>query len=247
MFDTYEDIFRSRAHSYHKAMADYPTARDAEFEMMVEPLGPVDQIIDMPAGGGYLRRYLPTHVQYTAVEPAPLFFEACPQDARAARIMSPIETVPLPDASADALMCLAGLHHAPDFEIIFREMHRLLRPNGLLVIADVAAGTAADFFLNEYVHNNSAMGHNGIFLDAMIAPQLERAGFRLAQDAQLATPWRFASRTAAGHFCANMFGIESKSPDDVAAALDDIIGLKAAAGGVELNWSLRRVVCFANK
>jgi SAM-dependent methyltransferase len=247
MFDTYEKIFSQRAHSYHKAMADCPQARDAEFEMMVEPLGTVGHVIDMPAGGGYLRRYLPAHVHYTAVEPAPQFFEACPQDALAMRVMSPIETVPLPDAAADALLCLAGLHHAPDLDVVFSEMHRLLRADATLVIADVAADSAPDTFLNEYVHAHSAMGHTGTFLDENTVLRLERAGFALVQDRQLVTPWRFASRAAAGRFCADMFGIDGKGPAQVAEALADIIGFEAAATEVVLNWSLRRIVCLRVK
>jgi SAM-dependent methyltransferase len=245
MFDSYADIFSQRAHSYQKAMTDYPSARDAEFDIMVAPLGAITQLLDMPAGGGYLRRHLPAHIHYTAVEPAQLFFDSCPQDARATRHLSPIESVPMADASVEAIVCLAGLHHAPDLQIIFAEMHRLLHRNGMLVLADVAAGTPQDVFLNHYVHNNSVLGHRGTFLDADTALQLRATGFDIRQDAHLPIPWHFADRVQAGQFCADMFGIEGQSPEQVAAALEDIVGIEQTATGLSINWSLRRIICEA--
>jgi SAM-dependent methyltransferase len=247
MFDSYETIFRARADRYQAAMASFPAARDAEFAIMVAPLGAHATVIDMPAGGGYMRRYLPAHAHYIAVEPAPQFFETCPEDAQARRVQSAIEAVPLPDACADALLCLAGLHHAPDLAVIFAEMRRLLRPADLLVLADVEAGSAPDFFLNDYVHHHSIMGHQGVFLGGSTAPQLVAAGFDILADAQMMIPWGFQNREAAGHFCRDMFGIEGQSAEQVADALENIVGLGVGPLGVEINWSLRRIVCTSTK
>lgn len=244
MFDNYEAIFARRADSYQRAMADFPHARDAEFALVVDVLDPGPAtVFDMPAGAGYLRAYLPADKRYVAVEPVGYFFDRCPTDPGAGRIQSPVEAVDAPDGSADAIVSLAGLHHAPDLLAIFRECHRLLRPGGMLVVADVAEGSPPDHFLNVYVHENNPTGHEGRFLDAATAPLLHEAGFRIIADALVPVPWRFAAAGDAGSYCTSLFGIEGRAPDEVAGAMTKIVGTVADAEGFRVDWSLRRIIC----
>nr|WP_047167883.1 class I SAM-dependent methyltransferase [Sphingomonas sp. Y57] len=244
MLDSYAEIFARRADSYCRAMERHPHARDAEFAAVVDPIGPAaGTVIDMPAGGGWLRRYLRAGIHYVAVEPAELFFELCPHDAAADRVRAPVEAVPLADAAGDAIVSLAGLHHAPDLGAIFTEVHRLLRPGGQFIVADVAAGSREDHFLNRYVHAHNPMGHEGIFLDDGTATQLRKAGFVAIEEDQAATPWRLGSAEQAGTYCADLFGIEGQSPAQVATALRDIVGATEGDEGFVLGWSLRRLIC----
>lgn len=244
MLDSYAAIFARRADSYCRAMERHPRARDAEFGAVVDPLDRATRtVIDLPAGGGWLRRYLRAGIHYVAVEPAELFFNLCPQDQHADRVRTPVEAVPLPDATADAIVSLAGLHHAPDLDAIFAEAHRLLRPGGQLVIADVAEGSGEDHFLNRYVHAHNPMGHEGVFLDGGVAGRLRRAGFVAIEEDQASTPWRLDSAEQAGAYCADLFGIEGQSPEQVAAALRDIVGAIESEDGFVLGWSLRRLIC----
>ena len=60
MFDSYAEIFAERGAAYHRAMAECPNARDAEFLAVLEPLaGRGGLLCDMPSGGGYLAARLP--------------------------------------------------------------------------------------------------------------------------------------------------------------------------------------------
>jgi len=246
MFDSYEQIFARRADRYEAAMAAFPRARDAEFAAVVDPI-PDDAgtIFDMPAGAGYLRAYLPAGRRYVAVEPAAYFFERCPTGDGAERIQSPVEQVPCPDGTTDVVVSLAGLHHAPDLGAIFRECRRLLRPGGTLIVADVSAGSKPDRFLNVYVHAHNPMGHEGHFLDAATRPLLEAAGFAVVADEDVTVPWRFADAGEAGAYCASLFGIEGVDAAQVAAALDEIVGMSPDTDGVCVNWSLRRIISRA--
>ncbi len=245
MFDTYESIFSQRADSYQAAMARWPDVRCAEFEMVLAPL-PLEAgttLCDMPAGGGYLRRYLARDVDYVAVEASAHFFARCPTEAGARRFQCSADAVPLQGASVDYIVSLAGLHHVSDLDAVFVEMRRLACPGGWVVIADVDIGSASDRFLNGFVHAHNPMGHTGVFLDESTPNRLARAGLRVIDDRRVAVPWSFDSADEMGAYCRLLFGVERASArqvtDHLAAAFESCGG----PGAVNIAWPLRRLVC----
>lgn len=243
MFDTYAEIFAQRAAEYHHAMRTWPHARDAEFACVIEPLrGAAGGLVcDMPSGGGYLADYLLHGMTYLAVDPASGFFVEWEQPLQ--RLTAQITCVPLADESVDHVVSLAGLHHEPDLLAVFREMRRLVRPGGRVVIADVAEGTPPAMFLNGFVDRNNPMGHEGHFLDGRTRGLLEQAGLAVVADEIVEVPWQFEDRTAAGDFCRNLFGMTGLSAAAVADAMGEEIGFEGEGGTIRLNWSLRRLVC----
>ncbi|MFZ5705551.1 MAG: class I SAM-dependent methyltransferase [Pseudomonadota bacterium] len=244
MLDSYADIFARRADRYYRAMDMFPKARDAEFAVVADCLDADCKVVyDMPSGSGWLRRYIADDIRYVAVEPAEYFQQRCPSDERSSSLLAQVEAVPAPAGTACAIISLAGLHHAPDLSVIFAEMHRLLKPGGQLVIADVGAGSSADRFLNVYVDANNSMGHEGRFLDEETARLLVAAGFEVIEDRQAETPWVFGDRISAGAYCRDLFGIDGQSAEQVCDALADIVGLSEGDGSHVVQWSLRRIIC----
>jgi len=243
MFDTYAEIFAERAASYHRAMRDSPRARDAEFRAVLEPLGeqPRGVLCDLPSGGAYLAEHLPSGLRYIGVDPSEQFVEACP--AGLSLIKAEIASVPLADESADYVVSLAALHHEPDLPAVFAEVRRLLGRRGRAVIADIAVDTPPAVFLNGFVDRNNPMGHHGQFLDERLQPLLERAGFAIADDRLVQTPWRFDSVQQAGEFCRQLFWMPSLDAAAVAEAMEREIGFDSAGGSPSLKWVLRRIVC----
>lgn len=243
MFDTYAEIFAQRAAEYHYAMRTWPRARDAEFRCVIEPLrdAPEGLVCDMPSGGGYLADYLPSGMSYLAVDPASGFFVEWEQPLQ--RLTAEITSVPLADQSVEHIVSLAGLHHEPGLLAVFREMRRLVRPGGRVVLADVAAGTPPATFLNGFVDRNNPMGHEGHFLDVGTADLLREAGLSVLADETVDVPWQFDDRAAAGDFCRNLFGMTGLDADAVAEAMGQEIGFEENEGGVRLKWTLRRLVC----
>jgi SAM-dependent methyltransferase len=247
MFDTYEEIFAARAESYQQAMEALPRARDREFMAVVEPLGDIAGKIlcDMPAGGAYLRRHLPQDVHYIAVEPSEIFIAHCPTAPGCSAVRGPIERVPLDTGSTDCLVSLAGLHHCPDLVAVFREMRRLVRDGGTIVIADVEQGTRPALFLNGYVDAHNPLGHRGTFLDDAIPLLLRDAGLVPVEDALIEIPWSFDNARQAGAYCGALFGIEGVSADGIGAAMEAMLGLCRGPGTYNLRWELRRLICSA--
>ena len=245
MYDTYAEVFSERGASYHRAMAECPRARDAEFRAILEPLREKagGSLCDLPSGGGYLARFLPAAMSYFGVDPSDDFIEAGP--AGLDLIKADLPTVPLESGSIDYIVSLAGLHHEPDLSAVFREMRRLVRTGGRAVIADVAADTPPARFLNGFVDRNNPMGHCGHFLDEGLCGLLEAAGFEVVDDQLIGTPWTFDTTEQAGEFCRKLFWMPSLSASDVAEAMDREIGLRWGDGKVQVEWVLRRLVCDA--
>jgi SAM-dependent methyltransferase len=248
VFHSYTEIFTDRARSYHSAMLDFPHARDAEFEAVIEPLHDAGDgvVCDMPAGGGYLANYVPAGLRYVGVEPVEAFSASPVSRAAGATMNAPITAVPLESGSVDYVISLAGLHHEADLLAVFSEMRRLLKPGGRVVMADVAEGTGPARFLNGFVDRNSPQGHDGRFLDGATAPLVEQAGLAVMDDQLVEVPWLFGSREDAGRFCENLFGVQGIPWAGVADAMDEDIGFGSDARGLRLKWVLRRITCTAS-
>jgi SAM-dependent methyltransferase len=152
VFDTYSDIFSRRAHLYQRAMTNYPDARAAEFRAMLEPLGDAagngGSICDVPSGGGYLAAYLSSAAAYMAVEPTTAFASLFVPGENKRLVVAEARDMPFEDGQFDAVISLAGLHHEPDKRPVLQEICRIVKDGGMAVIADVAAGSREDAFLN---------------------------------------------------------------------------------------------------
>ena len=244
MFDTYAEIFAERAKEYDFAMTSWPDARNAEFRAVLEPLrGATDGLVcDMPSGGAYLQKHLPSGMRYVAVDPASGFFKG-PTDAQWVR--AEISDVPLPDKSVDYIVSLAGLHHEPSLPAVFEEMRRILRCDGIGVIADVAVGTPPAIFLNGFVDTHNPLGHEGRFLDERLGGLLQDAGFEVLEDELVPVPWEFDTIQDAGEFGRYLFGVMDLTAEQVSNELERAIGCNRESGMVRVEWVLRRVTIGA--
>ncbi|MBK7948256.1 MAG: methyltransferase domain-containing protein [Deltaproteobacteria bacterium] len=240
MFESYAEIFSRRGAQYQTAMLRWPAAREAEFLQVLADasLSPDLVAYDVPAGGGYLSRHVDPGVHWLEIETTAGFTsgQAAPQQI----LCSSLTSIELADASADRIISLAGLHHVPDRSGVYREFARLLRPAGLLALADVAEGSAAAAFLNEFVDRHCPMGHRGVFLGAELAPDVRAAGFDILADRSIDLHWRFGTTDDMADFCRLLFGLETDNATTL-AGIRDHVGYEEGSGQVLMNWALRHV------
>lgn len=235
--DSYESLFENRGSAYDRAMSRYPLARAAEFTQVVARLAAQtnETVADVPAGGGYLRAYLPAGVRWLGHEPCASFHGAGGGNL-------PMLPFPWPAASVDHLVSLAGLHHQVDKLAFYREVRRVLRPGGRFVLSDVPAGSALASFLDDFVGAHNSTGHAGVYLNDLCPAELGAAGLRVLSDELVVFPWAFTDETSLGEFCHGLFDLRSVGPVETGAAALTRLGACEVPAGVGLRWCLRTLV-----
>lgn len=241
MFKSYQDIFNQRGQQYHQAMLRYPLARQAEFKLILDhaEIAEGAVLLDMPSGGGYLGRFLDVPVQRISVETSCQFVrDVEPAPDHSILLCNDIAHTPLPDASADRIISLAGLHHLEDKLAFYRQAYRLLRPGGIFCVADAWEGSAVARFLNEFVHAHNSMGHSGVFLDGQTVSQLCTAGFELAYEHRHAYVWQFESPEHMADYCQLLFGIDQADRAAIIDGIQTYLGFSVVANACRMNWAL---------
>lgn len=234
---TYQTIFNHRGGRYQDGMVRWPQARRREFLHMLDAarIAPGMTVCDVPAGGGYLRDYLPADIHYLALEPSRPFASACA--GRGQTVLGEFSSLPLAAGSVDRMVCLAALHHIQDPSGFFAEAQRCLRADGVLALADVPEGSAVALFLNDFVDTHTPAGHAGRFLSQGTHGQLRDAGFVIDKATRLTFPWVFPDRAAMATFCAQIFGLEA-SGEVVLGGIDRYLSPAVANGSASLTWEL---------
>ena len=106
----------------------------------------VRRVLDVGAGNGWLARRLAGSFAVTALDvDASDTGLAALDDRRVARVRGDLQALPLTAGSFDAVVVAAALHYAVDQVGALAELARVLRPRGVIVIADspVYANAAA--------------------------------------------------------------------------------------------------------
>ena len=241
--DNYAEIFDQRGYSYDRAMRTRPDARREEFAQVISRacLRAGQTIADVPAGGGYLRDFLPSFCTVLEHEPSRGF--AGHGRARSTDGQPSLLPLPWPKASIDVVISLAGVHHIADKLPLFNAIFEVVKPGGRFVLSDVAADSAVAAFLDGFVGAHNSTGHDGIFLHPDTLPEeLGSVGWRVLSCEPVDFCWRFPSRESMGRFCRDLFDLQGVSVPAVVDAIHTTLGFhEAPAGEIAMNWSLLTV------
>lgn len=241
----YTDIFNERAGSYHFAMANWPQARYNEFKALLEctDFRANQVVLDYPSGGGYLSRYVPHNIELIHLESCEAFQRFSNLNSSFTSQLCQQGKLPQQDETADWILSLAGLHHETNKLSLFKDMARVLKPSGQLVIADARQGSKTALFLDQWVNQYNPMGHIGEYFNQLTLEQLETAGLEVINLKEKHYSWEFESKAQAAHYCQQLFGISLASLAQVEQALEHYLGFDETANGVGLKWQLQFIHC----
>ena len=238
----YRTLFDARGASYNAANRLYPEARAEEARCMLArvPLCGGALWLDLGAGGGFLAARAEQASPGAAAigcDESAVFLDGA--GGYAMRAVAAFERLPFAAGSFDVAASLAALHHAEEPRAVLAEMLRVVRPGGRVAVGDVAAGSAAAEFLNEFVDAHTGSGHRGRFYrpDDWVG-LFAGAGGRGAEASAELVHWRFASAGDAARFCRELFGLDPDTREESLGAALDHLGGFARDGAWLLPWEM---------
>lgn len=244
MSSDWKNIWDPRAHAFNFACEKYPSARDEERNPLIDLLqiAPSMDFLEVaPCGGCLLRgvneRY-PTGVRYHAVEPSDENAKDMPTYVTRVED-SEVTAFALEDSCIDRVGNLAGLHHTSPRKEFYTESFRVLRPGGILALADVLTGSDVARWLNEFVDQYNEYGHHGMFFpEGEMSASLKEAGFSEITEKNIRLAWHFKCVAGAVEFCRNLFLLNKASDEEIQKGLDRYLGLEIGEKGVRIPWQL---------
>ncbi len=163
------------------------------------PTGAV--VLDIGTGQGHslpklAQRFQPSHIH--ALDPAPEFAAHSAAMRQACTVPVTLheahaEHIPLPDASVDLVLCHQTLHHIVDQVAALGEVFRVLKPGGLLLLAESTRAYIHSWIIRLlFRHPMEAQRSAPEFL-----AMLHETGFNLS-DERTSTPYLWWSRKDLG-------------------------------------------------
>lgn len=157
-------------------------------------------------------------------------------------------SIPFEDSSFDKVVTIANLHHSfiPERKILFKEVFRILRPNGLFLMCDVQKNSKEDFWLNTIVHKYNPNGHIGIFFDENDKHYFEESGFQVSIQKKIYV-WKFHSHDDTFDFLYHLFGLYLiPSKNYLISLLEKYLNYhyNYHSKFYELSWSLLYFICL---
>ena len=229
----YQKIFEKRANEYHYAMQKYPDARSCEFESLIDStnFSNIKKVLDIPSGGGYLKKYLPKNIELISAD----FSEGFTNQE--IQLVNPTQ-FPYCDNSFDLVLSLSGLHHLNDVPKFVYECLRVLKENGSFIFSDVKKDTPVDFFLNKFVNKYNSLGHNGMFFTENSFNEFPLLQQRIVRTQYNQYPFVFKDKSEMICFFSHFFGLDKANENIIYDGICDILGITTTENNLEVNWGL---------
>jgi ubiquinone/menaquinone biosynthesis C-methylase UbiE len=229
----YQKIFEKRANEYHWAMQKYPDVRSYEFESLIGStnFSNIKKVLDIPSGGGYLKKYLPKNIELISAD----FSEGFTNQE--IQLVNPTQ-FSYCDNSFDLVLSLSGLHHLNDVPKFVNECLRVLKENGSFIFSDVKKDTAVDFFLNEFVNKYNSLGHNGMFFTENSFNDFPLLQQKIVRTQYNQYPFVFKDKSEMICFFSHFFGLDKANENIIYDGICDILGITTTENNLEVNWGL---------
>ena len=169
----YKEIFSERAQSFYDTITKYPNVMDQEHKCYLENIPKITDGVYLELSPTFKPIPWGTQIQVeNSREFAALFKLPFIED---------YSQMNYKDNIFDSVCAIAALHHylPHSRKNIYKELYRILKPNGSICIADVMKNSLPDKFLNVFVDKYSSSGHDGYFFNRDDIDNLKEIGFEV--------------------------------------------------------------------
>ena len=122
-------------------------------------LKPGESVLDLGCGRGretlQAARAVGGEGSAWGVDITPGMIEAAQEAAQAVQVknvaflLAPMEEIPLPDGSVNAIISNCAINHVADKAAVYREIYRLLKPGGRFVVSDIMTEQPLPSYIKE--------------------------------------------------------------------------------------------------
>jgi ubiquinone/menaquinone biosynthesis C-methylase UbiE len=148
------------------------------------------EVLEVAVGTGRNLPFYPDGIRLTGIDFSPAMLEVA--RTRAAELGRDIDlreadaqALPFPDASFDTVVCTLGLCGFPDDRAAIAEMHRVLRPNGTLLLLDHIGSHHKLIHLGQRLLEKLTVRMLGDYQTRRPLPLVEQAGFVIHRQERL--------------------------------------------------------------
>jgi SAM-dependent methyltransferase len=247
--DSYNSSFNNRVSSYIYAMNKYGYnyVMDNEFENVLDELNNFsgNSLLNLASVGSSLINVIKKY----NIDLFEIGIDANIDFAKIGNVLHySLDSIPFEDSSFDKVISIANLHHSfiPERKLLFKEVFRVLRNNGVFLMCDVEKNSKEDFWLNHIVNKYNPNGHVGIFFDENDKYYFEDSGFNVTIKKK-SYVWKFHSHDDTFDFLFHLFGLYSiPSQNTLISLLEKYLDYhyNPITSHFELSWSLLYFICI---
>jgi len=140
------------------------------------------RLLDVGSGYGYLLDFFRADGwDVIGVDPMGEACEHARSELGIEAIPALLEDAGIPDESLDAVLMMHVIEHVPDPLATLREVHRVLKPGGHIIVETPRYDTLMFKLLGKRERSLSCNGHIWFFTNGTLRRVYERAGFRLVK------------------------------------------------------------------
>jgi ubiquinone/menaquinone biosynthesis C-methylase UbiE len=152
----FREMFNRGAVTYEKSYAGRHSGRLKNAALARLGNSPKDSILDVGCGPGILLTMLAASYprsRLAGLDLAPEMIRIASErmGSRADIRLGDAESLPWENACFDYIFCIDSFHHYPNPKRALKEFHRVLKPQGQLILADPTAPLLVRYLLNSFV------------------------------------------------------------------------------------------------